>query len=444
MTDRILTFTILCLVLSFPLGFAATFTGEIMLNFVFLWPLFMAALWITGGIYFWFHRERYWSRTPEIGDEAGLTSPLISLLIPCYNEGPNVRETVEAALKQRYTNLEVIAINDGSSDDTGDILTQLAREYPSLRVIHLAENQGKAVALRTGAAAARSDFLVCIDGDALPDPDMAAFLVAPLITYPRVGAVTGNPRIRTRSTLVGRIQVGEFSSIIGLIKRTQRIYGHVFTVSGVITAFRRTALEEVGYWSPEMITEDIDISWKLQLQHWSIFFEPRAICWILMPETIKGLWKQRLRWAQGGAEVFVKNMKNIWSFEHKRMWVLLGEFMLSTLWAFSYAMSVLLFVVGLFVTLPTNLHVETLFPPHFTGITLAVVCLFQFIVSIIIEHRYEQKIFQSLFWVVWFPVVYWMLSLFTTLVAFPKVMLKKQQQRARWSHSDRGIERTTK
>ena len=351
---------------------------------------------------------------------------------------------MEAALKQRYTNLEVIAINDGSSDNTGNILTELAIEYPTLRVIHLADNQGKAIALRTGAAAAKSDFLVCIDGDALPEPDMAAFLVAPLIKYPRVGAVTGNPRIRTRSTLVGRIQVGEFSSIIGLIKRTQRIYGHVFTVSGVITAFRRTALEEVGYWSPEMITEDIDISWKLQLQHWSIFFEPRAICWILMPETIKGLWKQRLRWAQGGAEVFVKNMKNIWSFKHKRMWVLLGEFMLSTLWAFSYAMSVLLFIVGLFVTLPINLHVETLFPPHFTGITLAVVCLFQFLVSIIIEHRYENKIYQSLFWVVWFPVVYWMLSLFTTLVAFPKVMLKKQQQRARWSHSDRGIERTTK
>ena len=47
-----------------------------------------------------------------------------------------------------------------------------------------------------------------------------------------------------------------------------------------------------------MITEDIDISWKLQLRHWDIFFEPRALCWILMPETLKGLWKQRLRWAQ--------------------------------------------------------------------------------------------------------------------------------------------------
>jgi biofilm PGA synthesis N-glycosyltransferase PgaC len=93
--------------------------------------------------------------------------------------------------------------------------------------------------------------------------------VAPLIQYPHVGH--RNPRIRTRSTLIGRIQVGEFSSIIGLIKRTQRIYGRVFTVSGVIAAFRRQALADVGYWSPDMITEDIDISWKLQLRHWDIF-----------------------------------------------------------------------------------------------------------------------------------------------------------------------------
>lgn len=126
------------------------------------------------------------------------------------------------------------------------------------------------MALKAGAAAARGDLLVCIDGDALLDRDTAAYLVAPLIKYPRWGRHR-NPRIRTRSTLIGRIQVGEFSSIIGLIKRTQRIYGRVFTVSGVIAAFRRQALADVGYWSPDMITEDIDISWKLQLRHWDIF-----------------------------------------------------------------------------------------------------------------------------------------------------------------------------
>ncbi|WP_268606123.1 glycosyltransferase, partial [Escherichia coli] len=137
----------------------------------------------------------------------------ISVLIPCFNEGLNARETISAAMAQRYDNIEVIAINDGSSDDTAEVLDQLTLEFPRLRVIHLAQNQGKAIALQAGAAAARSEYLVCIDGDALLDRDAAAYLVAPLLANPHVGAVTGNPRIRTRSTLIGRIQVGEFSSI---------------------------------------------------------------------------------------------------------------------------------------------------------------------------------------------------------------------------------------
>jgi len=277
MTDRIVAFLILCLMFSLPLSVAVIFTGEVMLNFIFLWPLFMSALWMSGGLYFWFYRERHWKWGKDTPPPVLEGSPLISILIPCYNEGDNARETIEAALAQRYENIEVIAINDGSKDNTGEVLNQLASEYPRLRVIHLAENQGKAVALKTGAGAARSDFLVCIDGDALLDRDAAAYMVAPLLQFPRVGAVTGNPRVRTRSTLIGRVQVGEFSSIIGLIKRTQRVYGQVFTVSGVIAAFRRRALAEVGYWSPDMITEDIDISWKLQLRHWSVFFEPRAV-----------------------------------------------------------------------------------------------------------------------------------------------------------------------
>mgnify|MGYP000010485052 FL=1 len=441
MTDRIIAFLILCLMFSLPFGVAVIFTGEVMLNFVFFWPLFMSALWISGGVYFWFYRERHWKWGDDTPPPTLPGNPLVSILIPCFNEGINARETIEAALAQRYKNIEVIAINDGSTDDTHDVLEQLAVEYPSLRVIHLAENQGKALALKTGAAAARSDYLVCIDGDALLERDAVAYMVAPLIQFPRVGAVTGNPRIRTRSTLIGRVQVGEFSSIIGLIKRTQRVYGQIFTVSGVVAAFRRRALAEVGYWSPDMITEDIDISWKLQLRHWSIFFEPRALCWILMPETLRGLWKQRLRWAQGGAEVFIVNMRRLWSWEFRRMWPLFFEFCFSTTWAFAYAISIVLFLLGLMIPMPDSLYVQHLFPPAFTGLILGVVCLLQFAVSLMIERRYEKGIGASLFWIIWFPVVYWLLSLFTTLVSFPKVMLKRKRGRARWVSPDRGIGR---
>ena len=441
MTDRIFAFLVLCTVLSLPLGVATVTTGKMLLNFVFFWPLFMSGLWIMGGLYFWFYRERHWPWGEEVAPPELPGNPLLSILIPCFNEGINVRETIAAAMAQRYENIEVIAINDGSSDNTAEVLDQLVLEYPKLRVIHLASNQGKAMALSTGAMASRSDLLVCIDGDAMLDRDAAAYMVLPLLENPRVGAVTGNPRIRTRSTLAGRIQVGEFSSIIGLIKRTQRVYGQVFTVSGVIAAFRKRALAEVGFWSNDMITEDIDISWKLQLKHWSIFFEPRALCWILMPETLTGLWKQRLRWAQGGAEVFLKNVRNIWVWRNRRMWPLLGEFCLSTIWAFTYFVSLLLFMVGQFTALPASLAIPQIFPPAFTGLLLGMVCLGQFSVSLLIERRYEKKLTRSLFWIIWFPVVYWMLSLCTTLVAFTSVMLKGRNKRARWVSPDRGIGR---
>lgn len=397
-----------------------------------------------GGIYFWFYRERHWPWGEGVAPPELTGNPLVSILIPCFNEGVNVRETIAAAMAQRYENIEVIAINDGSSDNTGEILDQLTEEYPRLRVIHLAANQGKAMALNTGAMAARSDLLVCIDGDAMLERDAAAYMVVPLLENPRVGAVTGNPRIRTRSTLVGRVQVGEFSSIIGLIKRTQRIYGQVFTVSGVIAAFRKRALAEVGFWSNDMATEDIDISWKLQLQHWTIFFEPRALCWILMPETLTGLWKQRLRWAQGGAEVFLKNIRNIWVWRNRRMWPLIAEYSLSTIWAFTYFISIFLFVVGLFVVLPGGLNVPQIFPPAFAGLLLGIVCLLQFSISLLIERRYEQDLTHSLFWIIWFPVVYWMLSLFTTLVAFTRVMFNGRNKRARWVSPDRGIGRVAR
>ncbi len=64
-----------------------------------------------------------------------------------------------------------------------------------------------------------------------------------------------------------------------MIKRAQRTFGRLFTVSGVITAFRKSAVHQVDYWSPNMLTEDIDITWKLQRAGWDIRFEPNALVW---------------------------------------------------------------------------------------------------------------------------------------------------------------------
>ena len=120
------------------------------------------------------------------------------------------------------------------------------------------------------------------------------------------------------------------------------------------------------------------------------------------------------------------------------MWPLFLEYALSTLWAFAYGATVVLFILSHIIPLPANLAVASLFPPAFTGLLLGVMCLLQFLVSLYIERRYERKVAGSLFWVIWFPMGYWMIGLFTTLVAFPKVMLKRKRARARWISPDRG------
>jgi biofilm PGA synthesis N-glycosyltransferase PgaC len=89
--------------------------------------------------------------------------------------------------------------------------------------------------------------------------------------------------------------------------------------------------------------------------------------------------------------------------------------------------------------MPSAIAVDHLLPPAFTGLLLATVCLFQFAVSILIDRRYEKGLWKTMFWVIWYPLVFWLISLLTTLVSFPKVLFSQNQKRARWVSPDRGI-----
>ena len=411
-------------------------TLHIVLEFAFFYPLAMSLIWMSGGLIYFFRWER---KEPSRVKPPALSSyPLVSLVVPCHNEGAHVRETIGQLAKQTYPCFEIIAVNDGSTDDTGAQLDQLMKEIPELRVLHLASNRGKATGLRAAALASKGDYLVCIDGDALLDPYATHWLMMHMLESPRVGAVTGNPRIRNRSTLLGRLQVGEFSSIIGLIKRAQRVYGRIFTVSGVISAFRKAALHDVGYWNTDMVTEDIDVSWRLQMRHWEIRYEPNALCWILMPETLRGLWKQRLRWAQGGSEVLLRYGLQLLRWRQRRMWMVALEYLVSLAWSFSMGTIVVLWVIGQFVALPPSLHVPALLP-QWNGVVLGMVCMLQFLISLLIDRRYEARIGRNYYWMIWYPLVYWMLSTATSIVALPKAVLKRKGTLAVWTSPDRGI-----
>lgn len=400
--------------------------------FVFFYPATMTLIWMIGGLYYYFRRE-----SPLKYKMPVLTSyPFISVLIPAHNEETAIESTILGILASNYPEFEVIIVDDGSQDKTREIILRLANNHPQVRGIFLEQNMGKPYALRCGAVAAQGEIIATIDADALLDPSALRWMAWHFITGPRVGAVTGNPRVRNRTSLLAKIQVGEYSTIIGMLKRTQRILGKVLTVSGVIVAFNRRALHDVGYWDIDMITDDINITWKLEKKFWDVRYEPHALCWILVPETVKGLWRQRVRWAQGGGEVIRRHWDVWFSYRQRRIWPVYLEYVTSIIWSYTFILFSFFGLVNLIfhTTLPSISLI-----PDWKGSILAALSLLQFAVACFIDKRYEKGLWPYLFWVIWYPFAYWFLAALAAVWASPKALFRKMGAPAVWKSPDRGL-----
>lgn len=402
--------------------------------FLFLFPALMSIVWTCGAL--WQYRSgEHRQPARDRPSRRSLEEP-VSILIPCFNEGRQVMDTVSHALAVSQQEFEVIVIDDGSTDDTPRLLEGLAAAHPRLRVVQLGSNQGKASALRAGAMAARFPILVCIDGDARIDQDAPGWLVERFLADPRLGAATGNPRVRNRHSMLTRLQVGEFSTIIGTIKRAQMLLGCLFTVSGVIAAFRKSAVEGVGLWTIDALTEDIDITWKIQRAGWSACFEPRALVWILTPATLSGLWRQRLRWSMGGAQVLIRNVEILIRSPIPGLRLLMLEMIVSVAWCYLLAISVLAAVVSSAVAPMTDGVPPTLASAG----TLSLISLFmlQFSVGVMMDHRYDRDAWRSVTLIPLYPAVFWTLQFLTIIIAYPMLLTRRTGKLATWISPDRG------
>ncbi len=197
-------------------------------------------------------------------------------------------------------------------------------------------------------------------------------------------------------------------------------------------------MHQAGYWSEDVVTEDIDISWRLQLNHWDVRYEPNALCWILMPETLKGLWQQRLRWSQGGIEVMRKHFKNLFTWRARRMWMVAIELCVSTVWAYIITSVFLLWLIGQVFDLPGPLGAASI-PPSWTGVILGTTCLIQFALSLAIDSRYEKHLGRVYYWLIWYPMVYWIIQVSTMIVGVPRALSRKPGSRGIWTSPDRGV-----
>jgi len=404
-------------------------------DFLFLYPLFMSFVWIVGALIFYWRDERK-KVEPQLDH-----TPMFSILVPAHNEEQQIEDTLSRLLELDYPDYEIIAIDDGSTDGTDRVIHTMAEKHEKIRAMYLRENHGKAAALNAACAAIKGEYILTLDADTLLDSQALKWIGWHFNKFPRVGAVTGNPRVLNRTTLLAKIQTGEYSTIIGLIKRSQRILGKVLTVSGVVAAFRKQALEDVGFWDTHTVTEDIDITWRLERHFWDIRYEPHILAWILVPESIEGLWRQRLRWAQGGIEALVKN-KGVWSdWRQHRIWPVYIEYIISTIWAYTFWLVIALWGIQAAFSLYSPIEFLPPVPPMWTGSLLALVCLMMFTVSLAMDSRYDKSLLRSLFWIIWYPFAYWLISASTMVVAVPRVLFRKRGYKGTgtWQHPDRGI-----
>ncbi|MDF6044518.1 glycosyltransferase [Streptomyces sp. JH14] len=233
-----------------------------------------------------------------------LTEP-VSVIVPAYNEEAGIEATVRSLLASTHEYVQVIVVDDGSSDRTYEI----AESIPDSRVMVVRQpNAGKASALNTGLAWAHFDIVVMIDGDTVFEPEAIRNLIQPLAD-PRVGAVSGNTKVGNRQGVLGRWQHLEYVIGFNLDRRMFDVMECMPTVPGAIGAFRRDALMGVGGVSEDTLAEDTDLTMALCRTGWRVVYEESAVAWTEAPASVRQLWKQRYRWCYGTLQAMWKHRR---------------------------------------------------------------------------------------------------------------------------------------
>lgn len=409
----------------------------VVLVFFAAYPIVTSIMWIITALIF---RWRWEDATPppppsegSHGTTAARPRPFVSVLVPAHNEEAVIARSAAAMLALDYPAFEVIVIDDGSTDGTLAALSPLLADE-RLRLVHKATNEGKAMAMNDALPLARGEILLALDADAEPDAQLLNWVV-PHFDSPRVAAVTGNPRVLNTTTFLARLQSVEFSSIISLLRRAQRIWGRIVTVSGVVAALRKSAVVDVGGFSPNMPTEDIELTWKLQKRHYDVRYEPRAICWMTVPQSYRGHFHQRLRWARGLAQVLHKHRDVLTTWNCRRLWPVFVESSLSILWSLCFVFLTTLWIVSYLVGLPP---VGASPIPNLWGMSIATLCLAQLTTGVLIDRRYDPHVLRYLPYAVWYPIIYWALLALTTVIAMPYLFKRPRAQPVRWQTARTG------
>ncbi|MBR9988663.1 MAG: poly-beta-1,6 N-acetyl-D-glucosamine synthase [Gemmatimonadetes bacterium] len=392
------------------------------LIFYGMYPVSMAIIWIILSIVYFRRREV----DPEKLAPSDFT-PFVSVLLPAFEEQNTIHRTLDALLRLDYPSYEIVVVNDGSGDNTAEVVRSYLHTG-RVRLVDKEVNEGKAMALNDAVPVCGGEIIVCLDSDVVPDPSLLRKMI-PHFLSPRVGAVTGNPRVVNRGSLLRDLQTLEFTSIISVQRRAQRIWGRVLTVSGAVMAMRKTAMQDVGGFAPSMATEDIDITWKLQRTFWDVRYEPAAIVWMHVPPTLGELWKQRRRWARGLAQVLRAHASCVLNWKQRRLWPVFAEAVLSIMWAYTFLLITTYWIISAIVG-HAPLGASPI--PNVWGMIIATACLTQLLAGAIMDRHYDRDLMRYFPVAIFYPLIYWMLmSLITAIYTFDG-LLRRRPEVQRW------------
>jgi cellulose synthase/poly-beta-1,6-N-acetylglucosamine synthase-like glycosyltransferase/peptidoglycan/xylan/chitin deacetylase (PgdA/CDA1 family) len=229
----------------------------------------------------------------------------VTVIVPAYNEQANIAATVRSLVDNDYPNVNVVVVDDGSTDATAETVRRLA--LPNVTVI-TQPNAGKPAALNTGIEAARTELLVLVDGDTVLERTAIGELLQPLADM-NVGAVSGNAKVANRRGLLGRWQHLEYVMGFNLDRRMYELARCMPTIPGAIGAFRRSTLADAGNVSADTLAEDTDLTMAILRAGWEVVYAERAIAWTEAPSSLRQLWRQRYRWCYG-------TLQAIWKHRH--------------------------------------------------------------------------------------------------------------------------------
>lgn len=331
---------------------------RIILIILCLYPVIGAMFWFFGSLsYRWLKKDR-----KEVNFRAipPAVQPMITIMIPAHNEEVMIEETIHyLSTQMNYENYEILVMDDGSSDNTNKILRRLQMKYDKLRVIRVIKNKGKAHAFNIGMYFAKGDYILSNDADTLPEQNALMKYMNYFINVEDVNtaAVTANMDVQNRTKILGKSQTVEFSSIVGVIKRSQTaINDSMYSYSGANTMYSKQFLIDVGGFRQDRATEDISIAWDHLLFGVTPRFAPDIIFHMNVPETLGELYKQRKRWAQGGTEVWLTNahLFLLHPFKYRYVLSMFVDTTFSIIWSFFFFITSIIFILSMLYFLFTG------------------------------------------------------------------------------------------